>query len=371
MSNQLRQNKNTRFSNKELYLQFDEILRTLLNKKNEEFHINKIVREIDEKYNAKERTGLKHKPGITNSIEILKKIGLIEKKKVNKQKIIIILSDLGKEVAKVTIDLQRYNDSYFGLLKSLNEKLLFIKGYQISFIDRDLENIGFSENPSLKVEVENQRHRLKGKGWARDEICFYNKIRTNLLDFKNILDASFFNIFLSRYAKIKRDFKIENELLLKYLHYLIKKSIDKKIDFMLENYESEIYGYSNIRVIYSTNTKNVIESIESTGGYLQYFEDLFGIFFRNMVTFSLEKEIREMLFSFLELIELPIPQIDISHIDGLKTLIKSYDAYSSRQNLTVMDKNKINVETKTAKLLLDVLLKYAERKNVEVKTFVD
>ena len=70
------------------------------------------------------------------------------------------------------------------MLKSLKEKVLFVKGRHLPFMECNLEKIDFSENPDTKTEVEYMKDKLLQKGWKRQEIRLYNLIRTNLLNLK-------------------------------------------------------------------------------------------------------------------------------------------------------------------------------------------
>ena len=157
--------------------------------------------------------------------------------------------------------------------------------------------------------------------------------------------------------------------LLKLLNYLIKEYVEKRVDFILENYESEIYGYSTLRTIYADNNKHTIEIRGSTGGIHEYFVSLFSIFYNNVITFVLEKEIEAMLIAYLELLQLPLGGESFL-IDDLKELIaRCNDSLETDQNLSGIEKKKIELIQRTANFFLKILLDYAERKNMQIITF--
>ena len=95
---------------------------------------------------------------------------------------------------------------------------------------------------------------------------------------------------------------MNNPLLLEFFGFLLKEPNEKKIDFVILNYEMEINGYSNIRIVNPVNTElerafdlmqvnmeqderfypkpNELVSVRgSTGGEYQYFLDVYNVFY--------------------------------------------------------------------------------------------
>lgn len=360
--------KKRHIPNKELFLIQNKILILIFKDYKELLNKNKIFNKIKKIGKKEKQTGLGYKQNILDSIVALEKMRLVKIEEEGEQKENVVLTPIGKELSELIIALEEYNTSYFNLIKSFHEKVSFIPKRDLGYLKLCLKKIDVSGQPEeFREEVEDMKFKLIEKGWSREEIKLYNEILTNLIDFKVICDTNLINILLPRYSEI---IKIHNKdlLFLKFLNYLIKVSIEKKVDFILENYESEIYGYSNIRTIYP-KYKDVLEIHEDTGGVHQYFLSLHSIFYEKMITFVLEKEIEDMLFAYLELLRPPLT--NESHlIDNLKEMITEYENFlKTKQNLHILQKNKIELTGKTAKFFLKILLDYAKRKNIQIITF--
>ena len=181
--------------------------------------------------------------------------------------------------------------------------------------DKSLNSCEIGE---IKEDIENHKKKLKQNGWNKIEIILYNEIRSNLIDLKVICDKTLLNILILRFAKIMKKYEIKNRLILNFLSYLIRLSIEKKVDFVISNYEMEVNGYSDVRIISPTNTEMIksfditqagmpnqdkfyprlgeyVISRGTTGGEFEYFIDIYSIFYDKNISFSLEKEIREMI----------------------------------------------------------------------------
>jgi hypothetical protein len=228
--------------------------------------------------------------------------------------------------------------------------------------------------------------------WSKTEVTLYNEIRTNLIDLKVVCDRSFVNGILLRYAKIRMKHQISNSLILKFLGHLIKESIEKKVDFMLFNFDKEINGYSGIRVINSINKElkrdfdmiqaginreerfypkinEYVASRGTTGGEYEYFISILNIFYMKVISFSFEKEIHRMIKSYIELLQFHLGNYD-RYIDGLKQIVLDIQAeLEPNDQLNPIEKEKLILVIKTAEFFIDILLDYARQNNMQIVTF--
>ncbi len=208
-TNRLSPARKKRYYKREYFKEFKEILRLLKDNSKDKINVNEIVRIIEEKYKGKKRTGLKNKPNIINAIEKLKEAGLVKKEKQGKQKELVVLTPIGEEIAEFITAIEKYNLSYFNLLKTIHEKVSFVLGRDLVYIEIDVDELDHATSEiQMKEEVINMRLKLIDNGWKKEEIKFYNKIRNTLIDFKVICDNNFMNILLNRYSRI---IKIHNE----------------------------------------------------------------------------------------------------------------------------------------------------------------
>jgi len=361
--NQLSPKTNRRYHKKELYTEFKVILRVLTEYDKDKLNVNKIVRIIEEKYKEKKRTGLKHKPNITKSIEKLEKVRVVKKEKTGKQKELVVLTPIGKELSEFVTAIENYNLSYFNMVDAVHKKVSFVIDRDLLYIEKDQNEINNKDlDPEFKEEVWNTRLKLIENGWKQEEIKFYNRIRTTLIDFKVVCDNNFINILISRYSriiKIHDDENIENPLLLRFLHYLVKESVTKKIDFMLKHYQSEIFGYTTIRQISQNNIEKSTIIYHNSGDIYQYFLSLYVIFYDHMITTLLEKEVENMLIAYLELLQIP-QKIDFLETDSLEKTINDYDVLlkNPEEKLSSIQINEIKSKRKTANILLKAILDY-------------
>ena len=208
---------------------------------------------LHELYLNQYRTGFLNSRNIEDTITTMEKIGLITREKRGKQEKIIKLTPIGDDIYLFICNLEEYNKSYFELLDSLNKKLLFIPSNLLEFMNLNDKDFNYFDLV-FKENVRNYKKQLIRHGWDKTEVIFYNEIRSNLIDLKVVCDRTFFNIVLLRYAKIKTKNQITHSLILKFFEHLIKESIKKKIEFILSNFDNEVSGYSNIRVISPINT---------------------------------------------------------------------------------------------------------------------
>ncbi|MDR4492434.1 MAG: hypothetical protein R2685_16315 [Candidatus Nitrosocosmicus sp.] len=355
-------------------------------------NINFIRDEFPKLYSKNDRTGFLNPTNVQDTIQTLEELGIISVKKRGKQEQIIHLTQVGIDLQEFIDIINKYTESYFTLFNTLSEKLLFIPSKYLSLMDIPKEKLYSYSLGEIREEIEKYRLRLLDNGWKGTEIILYNDIRTNLIDLKTVCDKNFFNMVLLRYAKIRKKHEFKQSLLLEFFNYLIKKPNEKKIDFILRNYEMEVDGYPTIRHESPINLglardfsimqagmgnherifPKLNESVSSwgaTAGEHQYFKDIYNIFYSQVISFSFENEIKDMVTSYIELLGVHLGEYD-QHVDGLKDLIERLEEKKdSETQLNSDQKNKIILSIKTTELFLNILQDYARRKNMHMTSF--
>lgn len=361
-------------------------------KKRDLVNITYLRKKLQELYSEKDRTGLLNSRNIEDTIETMEEIGLIIRERRGKQEKPIKLSPLGEDTLDFILSLDKYNDAYFNLYNSYSKKLLFISASHLEFMNMNDKSLNSCDLGKIKEDVMNYKKKLIQNGWNKIEIILYNEIRSNLIDLKIVCDKTFLNILLLRYAKIIKEYNIRNPLILRFFSYLIKVSIEKKVDFIISNYEMEVNGYSDLRIISPVNTELVrsfdiiqadmhsedkfypkineyVISRGTTGGESEYFMDIYNIFYDKTISFSLKNEIREMITSYIELLQIHLGNYD-RYLDGLKQIIIDLESkIESEPDFQPIEKDKINLVKETTKFFLTLLVEYARRNNMEIVTF--
>ena len=364
----------------------------IYNEKKDSVNITFIREQLSRIYLKKDRTGFMNSLNTQDTINTLEEIGIITRVKKGKQEKIINVTSLGEDIQEFILNLGKYNNSYFNLFGSFAKKLLFIPASHLDLMNIGNNRLNSNDLGEFKEEIEDYRMKLIEFGWKTEEINLYNQIRTNLIDIKIICDRNFFNMSLARFAKIIKKHDVKNPLLLEFFGFLLKEPNEKKIDFVLSNYEMEINGYSNIRIVSPINAElkreldvmqinmerreriyprlNEHVSVRGiTGGEYQYFLDVYNIFCTNVISFSFEKEIKDMVLSYVELSEIRLGNY-FEHIGHLKEIIRDLESVlNSKLTLNSAEKDKINMVIKTTKFFLNILVNYAKRKNMKIVSF--
>ena len=194
--------KNYHRQKKELFSLYKAILNLLCTENKDSFNITFLREKLSHLYPKNERTGFINSLNIQDTIGALKEIGIITREKTGKQEKIIRVTSLGKEIQKFILNIDKYNNAYFKLFDSFAKNLLFIPASHLDLMNIANNKLNSNDLDIFKEEIENYRMKLIGCGWKTEEIDLYNQIRTNLIDLKNICDRNFFNMSLSRFAKI-------------------------------------------------------------------------------------------------------------------------------------------------------------------------
>lgn len=265
------------------------------------------------------KTGLSDKKSITDAITEMEVAELIAERKHQKhsQKEIMYLTKSGRELADMIISLDEYIKSIYELHEQANEKVLFVKGRYLAILQyEDIEKQKY-----LEIKKDYLR-TLRNIGWKDSEIEFYNCCRTNIVDFIAYCEKNFLNVLLLRYSNILRSFKLKK--LQKFIiREIIMAAVNERISFMLEHIEDQIYGYSTIRVHNPLQNKIMPTVVEqgSSDGILQLFRDIVDIVAWNPLPFVIKEEIRNVLISFLSLLNPPLTNLDL-YISDLINLAK-------------------------------------------------
>ncbi|CAN5625463.1 hypothetical protein BH23THE1_BH23THE1_27530 [soil metagenome] len=282
---------------KDLFLHYKQILILLLENKREPFHKNKIAEILSKKVGEKHPTGRMKNQGLRtkeNWLDTIKtfhkdlKLVSIERKTIEREKRIkdiVTLTDIGCEIAEVVSTIDKYDKSYLDLIYSYNEKLFSISHKYSDYIDKKLTQNDFPETPTTLEEVERLKINLVGeKGWKWEELEFFTEIRSNLIDLKNIIDRNYFFVVTRRFARIIDEHGLgSNSFLLDFIAYLIKESLEQRIDLILKNQMNEFYS----RV--TTKNYSIDDRIEISrdmsisidyGIKYQLFEEIFSIFYK-------------------------------------------------------------------------------------------
>jgi hypothetical protein len=309
---------------------YDLILRLFLKNNDKSLYKNQIYDELINIKRKKQQTGLANNDNYLDfqanqiraisskeycygALDMLFRNGFIENFKIgndnkeDKRKIIFKLSDLGETIAKFLKEMYDYQYIYYELEKAIEKKIPY--GH-------------------IHGKLIFKYHEL---GWKEKEVGFYYTFRSNVLDFKNLMDNNFMNIVMLRYSKIRDDpFFYSNEKARIILNEMIIRVFENKIFYALEKYK--MYQESaNVRWIENYNPICQIPPYEERyesglEGTLPFYKDIENFFNCKIVLSLMYSEIKDMALSYLKLLEFPkdkIPQYDInSHIENKTKLIE-------------------------------------------------
>lgn len=343
-----------RLPKKILYNHYTLILNLILEHKNEIIHENEIFRRMQNTSNGKYMTGLSYKSYTIEAIKTLTKFELVQLIHEG-SKHIVQLTNYGERVIKLILQIEQYNNSYFKLLDSFYEKFLDVRFSSI--IDEKSKNLDLN----TRLIIEDKRNNLIGKGWSSKDLSFYNEFLSNMVDFKIVCDRNFLPMALNRYSKIVKD-SGENELTLEILEYQLLRSVKKRISFISKNLENEYLGYNTKRILYPSKQEGMI-LYASTGGSQLLFKELCEIFYFKMIPPILKQEIEEMTYSYLNLLQPPVGNLD-DYIDAIKQLVYSLEMDMKKDHKD-HTKIKSNAFLFSSQFFLDLFMKYCKENNLE------
>jgi hypothetical protein len=289
----------------------------LLNQKSTGLYLNSITQELYKIGGQTNEAGLRNKRYISWVVKELEKEKLIIRKRQNNTTLYIQLTLLGQAVAKLVFEIERYCLAYSNLASAMKEKILFLKPRYLGALEISLETVS-------DKAVQEHKTVMRVLGWKEGDVQFYNECRTTCIDFKYICDINFLNIILLRYAKIHQQFSLSkgsSEILMA----AILKFMEEKSKYVLINFKDEIYGFPIIRHV---NTKGIrIKEFGTAGGISKLLEDYHRVFVNGIIPAVVYTEIKEMMTSYLTLLNPPIGILDYpfedftrgqqSHIDSL------------------------------------------------------
>lgn len=307
-------------SSNEDYLYKNKIY-NLINNNNAEKQKTGLIDIVDDETYFKQKTGRMSKEYCMGAIEILYKSGLIEQTNLEKdpRKNKFILSKIGKKIAEFHLDMDEYNDNYFRLTESIEDKIPHIQDFSIL-----------------------ERHDSM---WKKNELQFYDKFRYDSLDLRDIFDRSFMNIVLLRYAKIiNGQHFAHNDKLKIIFNDLVIKVIENRTRHILQKYKifqqfGEARVYENRREINNERSSLTYETIFESGkeGKLPFYSEIRNYFnSRRIIPSKIEDEVQKMIMSYLKLLEYPkefkIKEID-NFLNNKDNLMENYyQKYKNRED---------------------------------------
>jgi hypothetical protein len=182
------------------------ILRTISAKNKTSMGKNEIIRA----------TGSKNRPGIFDTIDILKKeqlLGLKKEKKVQKHS--VSLTNIGQEIIDLITDISAANEAYASLELKLSEYMSLIK-----------QADALSDSGEKYDEI--LRQKLLAKGWTKRELESFDKVMESICRLGDFYRQNICNSLLYRYSCILANFNIKENTT-----EIIKKIILDQITYLL------------------------------------------------------------------------------------------------------------------------------------------
>ena len=333
------------------------ILRLLFTKsQNTRINVNKIFRHVSSQAQETIQTGLRYKPYTLDTIRNLEIAEIIHKEREG-QTDFIELTSTGKAISQLLVESESYNKSYFEMVWSMKDKILFARDWAVALLDMN------PNDPSCETEakeiIEEHRKVMSVQGWDYDEIEFYNRIRTNIIDLKTICDRNHMGILLHRYASIKENNNLNKEAN-KILDDLVLHTIEEKTKFILKNFEEEKLGYPMVR--YNRVEKYKIEVHTRSGGAYEKFRDIFNLFHNEPMPSVLIKEIKNMVMSYLALLKPLVGNEELLLFDLKREIIDltSKLQIEPQNEIDVMKYKYIKILLKTNQFFFDVFKEYCK-----------
>lgn len=281
----------------------------------------KLVYDINQIFNtiSKEKLGVNEiikKTGLPRN-KGLEAISFLESSKIimrlhsekHKQKNLIELTELGKELTNFFKNLEQFETHHEKLVISIKENFNL---YSQKFRRKEFEanfTYGLSdEHKSLLQKeytiIKNQKYNiLSSKGWTKEEVknledwnIIGNKIKKDFLDMVVDFIGFRYHLFLVKYNDINKKTK---ELLKKLIELKINFYIEKKIELLELEYEhSRIRNDDN-----DNNSNDLIESLN--WDYMQYLVDNTSEYIkRNQYNRFIVREVSSLLLDLLSIANL-------------------------------------------------------------------
>jgi hypothetical protein len=241
--------------------------------------------------------------------DILEKNELIEVIPKGAQLKLVFLTPFGETLIELILRAYEYNDSYEMFLDLFFKRILRGRIIQSSLTFKpDPEEI--KENSKLKEKVEKMRLDLISIGWKRNEIDFQPICQTTLVDLKIVCDRNFIDILLNRYSFLISEEKLpkSNKIIEIILKNCITKIVNKKVNLYMAHMNEEYFGYSTQRITFARPFNSLIDI--NTGGFYQLFVDLSNIFLNGLIPTLIRKEVSDLVYRYLRLLEPLIGNLD-------------------------------------------------------------
>lgn len=266
---------------------------------------------------------------------------------------------------------KQYTDAYFELVKTIKQKIIIVESYNLVLFD--INSHEYQHDKELMKTRNDCIRKLKDAGWKDNEIEFYNKIRTTILELKNIFDLNFINILTMRYALIN-DIKLPDNFRFDRSHELPTKEgkaiisnilliiINEKIQYILDNLGEEIfYGY-RVRKDIITKDDDFIQEYE-IGTSFQWFFEIYKIFKIGSITFTIKDELKKMLISYLFLLRPLVENLDtriLDFIDLVRIQNEELPNYKLTEQKNIIIKNYVELKLESMEYFLQTYKEYCD-----------
>jgi hypothetical protein len=333
---------------------------------------NEVYRRVAKIGKDELQTGLQFKRKIIDAIKLLEKNNIIRINK-KRQTYFVNLTALGIEISKMIKYAQQYTDAYFKFDNSIKEKVLVVETSSLYLFD-----LRYTLDHDDKDVLQSKKYytrKLKNIGWKENEITLYNKIRSTMLELKNIFDTNYINILIMRYALINdiklpphRNFRRTHDLPSKEAQQIISnivmEMINKKVRYVLDNVGEELFqGYSLIRDIGETDNGRKIELYKQTLGppRFKWFFDVYNIFKSGIICFLTQEDLKTILnlYFFLSRPNLGNLEPDILYlIDKFRTETLHLEKDHPKHADDSIKKDYIRLNLDSIKFFLDTYKEY-------------
>lgn len=267
-------------------VKYMNVLEVICAHQNEELWINKIVKLVET------TTGSKDSPKIKEIIKILKSCKFLKTTESDdhKQKEIIVLTDLGKEIINLMDILHKCENSYSHLIK-------MIMNY----------NIKISESQDIDKEQKIITNKLLSRGWKISEADFYQGIMISAFKFENMYRKNIFNTLLERVLSITTTYKIHQNIVRTILLEIMKWILDLiyKNSEEIQKYIQEIDNDDNKTSFSSFDYKtfNEIPFAENTPLIFQDIEEFYSDHSTNLLKEDIARPIEDLTINLMNLIK--------------------------------------------------------------------
>lgn len=263
-----------------------DVLEVICAHQHEELWINKIVKLIEN------TTGSKDGPKIKEIIKNLKSCRFLKtiKTNVHKQKEIIVLTDLGKEIIDLINILHKCENNYNQLIK-------IIMNY----------NIKISESYDADTEDEFITSILLSRGWKISETDCYKSIMISAFKFENMYRRNIFNGLLDRIFDITTTYKTHYNIVRNILLEIMKEILDLiyKNSEEIQKYTQEIEN-NHVKTSFSSFDYKTINEMPFSENMPLIFEDIEAFYLdhgTNLLKENIANIIEELTINLLNLIQ--------------------------------------------------------------------